>query len=40
VKKIILLALFAMSVFAAKTVNKADMPLPICEPCEWPSGAR
>ena len=32
-KKVILMALVAMSLFAAKTVNKADIPLPICEPC-------
>jgi hypothetical protein len=32
-KKIILLALIAASMFAAKTTNKTDWPLPICDPC-------
>jgi hypothetical protein len=35
-KKLVLIALTALSLFAAKPVSqtpKADMPLPVCEPC-------
>jgi hypothetical protein len=33
-KKLLIVALFAMSMFAART-NKADSPLPMCDPCPW-----
>ena len=39
-KKVILMALVAMSLFAAKTVNKADVPIPICDECGGGGGAR
>jgi len=32
-KKLIILAFFALSVFAAGA-NK-DMPIPMCDPCPW-----
>jgi hypothetical protein len=32
-KKLVLCALFALSLFAA-TSNKADSPLPKCDPCD------
>jgi|UPI00030814BC hypothetical protein len=34
-KKLTLLAFIALSLFAAKTVNKSDNPFPTCEPCPW-----
>jgi hypothetical protein len=33
-KKLTLLALIALSMFANKA-NKADNPLPMCDPCPW-----
>lgn len=33
-KKLALLAVIAMSLFATKT-NKADNPWPLCDPCPW-----
>jgi hypothetical protein len=33
-KKLLLVALFAMSMFATRA-NKADNPLPGCDPCPW-----
>jgi hypothetical protein len=33
-KKLALLAIFALSMFAART-NKSDNPLPACDPCPW-----
>jgi hypothetical protein len=34
-KKLTLLALIALSLFAAKTTNKHDIPFPTCDPCPW-----
>ena len=34
-KKLTLLAFIALSLFAAKTTNKADNPLPTCTVCPW-----
>jgi hypothetical protein len=34
-KKVMLLAFIALSLFAAKTVNKSDNPFPTCDPCPW-----
>ena len=34
-KKIIVLAFLALSLFAAKTTNKAENPFPMCNPCDW-----
>jgi len=36
-KKLTVLALLALSLFAARPVppNKSDNPLPTCNPCEW-----
>lgn len=33
-KTLLLVAIFALSIFAAPT-NKADNPLPGCDPCPW-----
>jgi len=33
-KKVILLAMLAMSLFATKA-NKSDNPYPACNPCPW-----
>ena len=33
-KKLALLALIALSMFATRT-NKSDNPLPGCDPCPW-----
>jgi len=33
-KKLLLVALFAMSMFATR-VNKSDAPFPMCDPCPW-----
>jgi hypothetical protein len=33
-KKLALLAFIALSMFATKA-NKADNPLPMCDPCPW-----
>jgi hypothetical protein len=33
-KKLLIVALFALSMFAART-NKGDNPLPQCDPCPW-----
>jgi hypothetical protein len=34
-KKLTLLAFIALSLFAAKSTNKHDTPLPTCDPCPW-----
>jgi hypothetical protein len=34
-KKLAILAFLACSLFAAKTTNKAGMPIPTCDPCPW-----
>jgi len=34
-KKLTILAFIALSLFATATTNKAENPLPMCDPCPW-----
>ena len=34
-KKLVLIAIFAISFLAAKPANKIDIPAPQCDPCPW-----
>jgi hypothetical protein len=34
-KRLVVLALLAFSLLAAKPANKQDIPTPLCDPCPW-----
>jgi len=34
-KKFMVLVFMALSMLAARTVNKVDNPFPQCDPCQW-----
>lgn len=34
-KKLVVLAFIALSMLAARTTNKADNPIPTCDPCQY-----
>jgi len=34
-KKLTVLAFIALSLFAATATNKAENPIPTCQPCPW-----